>query len=124
MISYTVGGKKSAGGNWLSVSQGIAEDASDLVSGFATIGDGLSESVDYRNEYWDSDEYDDDDDIGYVRQPNEDESWFLAHEIDYPCDHEKATTHGSPDHATKDEEDGQSYTEEASYISGEQYPQA
>ncbi|KAJ0256407.1 Protein kinase superfamily protein [Hirschfeldia incana] len=122
------GGKKSAGGNWLSVSQGIAEDASDLVSGFATIGDGLSESVDYRNEYWDSDEYEDDDDIGYVRQPIEDETWFLAHEVDYPSDHEKGTTRGSPDHqgtdATKDEED-QSYTEEASYLSGEQqYPQA
>ncbi|XP_018445882.1 uncharacterized protein LOC108817640 [Raphanus sativus] len=121
------GGKKSAGGNWLSVSQGIAEDASDLVSGFATIGDGLSESVDYRNEYWDSDEYEDDDDIGYVRQPIEDETWFLAHEIDYPSDHEKGTTRGSPDHhgtdATKDEED-QSYTEEASYLSGEQYTQA
>ncbi|CAN8239656.1 unnamed protein product [Cochlearia groenlandica] len=120
------GGKKSVGGNWLSVSQGIAEDASDLVSGFATIGDGLSESVDYRNEYWDSDEYEDDDDIGYVRQAIEDETWFLAHEIDYPSDHEKGTTRGSPDHrerdATKDEDD-QSYTEEASYLSGE-YPQA
>ncbi|MBA0556207.1 hypothetical protein Golob_026328, partial [Gossypium lobatum] len=31
------GGKRNAGGSWLSVSQGIAEDASDLVSGFATI---------------------------------------------------------------------------------------
>ncbi|XP_018457313.1 uncharacterized protein LOC108828204 isoform X2 [Raphanus sativus] len=119
----------SSGGNWLSVSQGIAEDvdASDLVSGFATIGDGLSESVDYRNEYWDSDEYEDDDDIGYVRQPIEDETWFLSHEIDYPSDHEKGTTRGSPDHhgrdATKDEDD-QSYAEEASYISGEQYPLA
>ncbi|CAH2067069.1 unnamed protein product [Thlaspi arvense] len=121
------GGKKSAGGNWLSVSQGIAEDASDLVSGFATIGDGLSESVDYRNEYWDSDEYEDDDDIGYVRQPIEDETWFLAHEIDYPSDHEKGTTRGSPDHHGRDaakDEDDQSYAEEASYISGEQYLQA
>ncbi|KAJ7969658.1 Pkinase domain-containing protein [Quillaja saponaria] len=42
-----------AWGSWLSVSQGIAEDTSDLVSGFATVGDGLSESVDYPNEYWD-----------------------------------------------------------------------
>ncbi|KAG7586899.1 Protein kinase-like domain superfamily [Arabidopsis thaliana x Arabidopsis arenosa] len=121
------GGKKSAGGNWLSVSQGIAEDASDLVSGFATIGDGLSESVDYRNEYWDSDEYEDDEDIGYVRQPIEDETWFLAHEIDYPSDHEKGTTRGSPDHHGRDankDEDDQSYAEEASYISGEQYLQS
>ncbi|KAG7659431.1 Protein kinase domain [Arabidopsis suecica] len=121
------GGKKSTGGNWLSVSQGIAEDASDLVSGFATIGDGLSESVDYRNEYWDSDEYEDDDDIGYVRQPIEDEPWFLAHEIDYPSDHEKGTTRGSPDHHERDankDADDQSYAEEASYISGEQYLQS
>ncbi|AEE35462.1 Protein kinase superfamily protein [Arabidopsis thaliana] len=117
------GGKKSGGGNWLSVSQGIA----DLVSGFATIGDGLSESVDYRNEYWDSDEYEDDGDIGYVRQPIEDETWFLAHEIDYPSDHEKGTTRGSPDHHDRDankDEDDQSYAEDESYLSGERYLQS
>ncbi|XWS37527.1 hypothetical protein CRYUN_Cryun19dG0050800 [Craigia yunnanensis] len=123
------GGKRNAGGSWLSVSQGIAEDASDLVSGFATIGDGLSESVDYPNEYWDSDEYDDDDDVGYMRQPIEDEAWFLAHEIDYPSDNEKGTRHGSvPDPQergqTKDEDDDQSFAEEDSYLSGEQYFQA
>ncbi|XVE57221.1 hypothetical protein DITRI_Ditri04bG0073800 [Diplodiscus trichospermus] len=120
------GGKRNAGGSWLSVSQGIAEDASDLVSGFATIGDGLSESVDYPNEYWDSDEYDDDDDVGYMRQPIEDEAWFLAHEIDYPSDNEKGTGHGSvPDpqerSQTKDEDDDQSFAEEDSYFSGERY---
>ncbi|CAA2986197.1 Dual-specificity tyrosine-phosphorylation regulated kinase [Olea europaea subsp. europaea] len=123
-------GKKTGGGNWLSVSQGIvAEDASDLVSGFATIGDGLSESVDYPNEYWDSDEYDDDDDVGYMRQPIEDEAWFLAHEIDYPSDNEKGTGHGSvPDPheqgQNKDDEDDQSFAEEDSYLSGEQYIQS
>ncbi|KAK0588212.1 hypothetical protein LWI29_036018 [Acer saccharum] len=120
------GGKKPAGGSWLSVSQGIAEDTSDLVSGFATIGDGLSESVDYPHEYWDSDEYDDDEDVGYMRQPIEDEAWFLAHEIDYPSDNEKGTGHGSvPDPQergpTKDEDDDQSFAEEDSYFSGEQY---
>ncbi|XWS60802.1 hypothetical protein CRYUN_Cryun07bG0068600 [Craigia yunnanensis] len=120
------GGKRNVGGSWLSVSQGIAEDASDLVSGFATIGDGLSESVDYPNEYWDSDEYDDDDDVGYMRQPIEDEAWFLAHEIDYPSDNEKGTGHGSvPDlqerGQTKDEDDDQSFAEEDSYFLGEQY---
>ena len=67
------------GASWLSVSQGITEDASDLVSGFATIGD---DSLDYPNDYWDSDEYDDDEDVGYMRQPIEDEPWFLAQEID------------------------------------------
>ncbi|XP_068658333.1 uncharacterized protein [Aristolochia californica] len=118
------GGKKTGAVSWLSVSQGITEDASDLVSGFATIGDGLSESVDYPNEYWDSDEYDDDDDVGYTRQPIEDEAWFLAHEIDYPSDNEKGTGHGSvPDlqeRVPMKEEDDQSFAEEDSYFSGEQ----
>ncbi|KAA8541416.1 hypothetical protein F0562_025379 [Nyssa sinensis] len=126
---HSSGGKRPAGGSWLSVSQGIAEDTSDLVSGFATIGDGLSESIDYPNEYWDSDEYDDDDDVGYMRQPIEDEAWFLAHEIDYPSDNEKGTGHGSvPDPQemgpTKDEDDDQSFAEEDSYFSGERYPQS
>lgn len=117
------GGKRTSGVSWLSVSQGIAEDTSDLVSGFATVGD---ESMDYPNEYWDSDEYEDDDDVGYMRQPIEDETWFLAHEIDYPSDNEKGTGHGSvPDHQDrslrKDEDDDQSFAEEDSYLSGEQY---
>ncbi|KAJ0987550.1 hypothetical protein J5N97_005906 [Dioscorea zingiberensis] len=120
------GGKRTGGSSWLSVSQGIAEDTSDLVSGFATVGD---DSVDYPNEYWDSDEYDDDDDVGYMRQPIEDETWFLAHEIDYPSDNEKGTGHGSvPDLQErvprKDEDDDQSFAEEDSYFSGEQYLQS
>ncbi|KAF8378847.1 hypothetical protein HHK36_030196 [Tetracentron sinense] len=123
------GGKRTVGNSWLSVSQGIAGDTSDMVSGFATVGDGLSESLDYPNEYWDSDEYNDDDDVGYMRQPIEDETWFLAHEIDYPSDNEKGTGHGSvPDlqekGPTKDEDDDQSFAEEDSYFSGEQYFQA
>nr|XP_016478073.1 PREDICTED: uncharacterized protein LOC107799464 [Nicotiana tabacum] len=122
------GGKRPAGGSWLSVSQGIAEDTSDLVSGFATIGDGLSESIDYPNEYWDSDEYDDDEDVGYTRQPIEDEAWFLAHEIDYPSDNEKGTGHGSvPDPQrgqNREEDDEQSFAEEDSCFSGERYFQS
>lgn len=123
------GGKRMMGSSRLSVSQGIAEDASELVSGNAAIGDGLSESIDYPNEYWDSDEYEDDDDLGYIRQPIEDEAWFLAHEIDYPSDNEKGTGHGSiPDQqerdAGKDEDDDQSFVEEDSYFSGEQYFQS
>ncbi|KAM3319468.1 putative protein isoform X1 [Capsicum chacoense] len=123
----TSGGKRPAGGSWLSVSQGIAEDTSDLVSGFATIGDGLSESIDYPNEYWDSDEYDDDDDVGYTRQPIEDETWFLAHEIDYPSDNEKGTGHGSvpdPQRGQNREDDEQSFAEEDSCFSGERYFQS
>ncbi|XP_059644195.1 uncharacterized protein LOC132285968 isoform X2 [Cornus florida] len=123
------GGRRTGGGSWLSVSQGIVEDTSDLVSGFATIGDGLSESVEYLNEYWDSDEYDDDDDVGYMRQPIEDETWFLAHEIDYPSDNEKGTGNGSvPDLQercpTKDEDNDQSFAEEDSYFSGERHFQS
>ncbi|KAL3655418.1 hypothetical protein CASFOL_001204 [Castilleja foliolosa] len=121
-------GKIPAGGSWLTVSQGIAEDTSDLVSGFATLGDGMSETIDYPNDYWDSDEYEDDDDVGYMRQPIEDETWFLAHEVDYPSDNEKGTTtgHGSvPDpqdmKPNKDDEDDQSFAEEESYLSGEPY---
>ncbi|KAJ6802604.1 uncharacterized protein M6B38_191855 [Iris pallida] len=115
------GGKRTGGNGWLSVSQGITEDTSDLVSGFATLGD---DSIDYPNEYWDSDEYDDDDDVGYMRQPIEDETWFLAHEIDYPSDNEKGTAHGSvPEQQyqvpRKDEDDDQSFAEEDSYLSGE-----
>ena len=61
-----------------------------------------------------------------MRQPIEDETWFLAHEIDYPSDNEKGTGHGSvPDPQergpTKDEDDDQSFAEEDSYFSGEQY---
>lgn len=119
-------GNRPGGGSWLSVSQGIGEDTSDLVSGFATIGDGLSESIDYPNEYWDSDEYEDDDDVGYMRQPIEDETWFLAHEIDYPSDNEKGT--GVPDsqerEQNKDDEDEQSFAEDDSYFSGERYIQS
>ncbi|RRT34041.1 hypothetical protein B296_00051797 [Ensete ventricosum] len=103
-------------------SSGIAEDTSDLVSGFATVGD---ESLDYPNEYWDSDEYDDDDDVGYTRQPIEDETWFLAHEVDCPSDNEKGTGHGSvldhQDQAPIKDEDDTSFAEEDSYLSGEQY---
>ncbi|URD82557.1 Protein tyrosine kinase [Musa troglodytarum] len=115
------GGTRNIGSSWLSVSQGIAEDTSDLVSGFATVG---NESFDYPIEYWDSDEYDDDDDVGYTRQPIEDETWFLSHEVDYPSDNEKGTGHGNvPDHqdqaTKKDEDDDHSFAD--SYLSGEQY---
>ncbi|XP_051136442.1 uncharacterized protein LOC127255105 isoform X2 [Andrographis paniculata] len=92
-------------------------------------GDGMSESIDYPNEYWDSDEYEDDDDVGYMRQPIEDETWFLAHEIDYPSDVEKGTGQGSvPDPnelgKSKNGEDDQSFAEEDSYFSGERYFQS
>lgn len=121
------GMRRDEGGSWLSASQGITEDTSDIVSGFATVGDGLGESVDYSNEYWDSDEYDDDDDVGYMRQPIEDEAWFLAHEIDYPSDNEKAVGNESvPDPQdrgpVKDEDYDQSFGED-SYFCGEQYVQ-
>nr|XP_043617060.1 uncharacterized protein LOC122588906 [Erigeron canadensis] len=120
------GRKRHAGGNWFSVSQGITEDTSDSISGLAVIGDGLSESLDYLNDYWDSDEYDDDDDVGYMRQPIEDETWFLAHEVDYPSDNEKKTAHeNSRDpqgrFPEKNEDDNQSFADEDSYLYGGQF---
>ena len=59
-----------------------------------------------------------------MRQPIEDETWFLAHEIDYPSDNEKTTGHGnSPDPQervpNKNEDDDQSFAEEDSYLSGD-----
>uniref|UniRef100_A0A7N0VGY7 Protein kinase domain-containing protein n=1 Tax=Kalanchoe fedtschenkoi TaxID=63787 RepID=A0A7N0VGY7_KALFE len=122
----TPGVNKTIGGSWLSISQGIAEDNSDMVSGFAAVVDGLRESIDYPNEYCDSDEYDDDDDVGYIRQPIEDEEWFLAYEIDYPSDNEKAAGDGRiPDlqerSPAKEEEDAQSFAEDDSYFSGEHF---
>lgn len=53
----------------------------------------------------------------------------MAHEIDYPSDNEKGTAHGSvPDMQErgrmKDEDDDQSFAEEDSYFSGEQYLQS
>lgn len=112
----------AGGGNWLSVSHGIADNASDLIFGF---GDGLGALNEHSNEYWDSDEYDDDDDVGYIRQPIEDEAWFLGHEVDYPSDNEKGTERGSvPDTQDKSQtknDDDHSFAEEDSYFSGEQY---
>lgn len=131
-MTLIAGGKRTIGSSWLSVSHGIAEDSSDLVSGFATVGD---ESLDYPNDYWDSDEYDDDDDVGYTRQPIEDEAWFLAHEIDYPSDNEKGNGGPGPGSALDqpdrppmkdDDDDDHSFAEEEedSCLSGEQYFQA
>ncbi|CAH8284509.1 unnamed protein product [Eruca vesicaria subsp. sativa] len=119
---HSSGGRIGGGGNWLSVSQGLAEDASDLIFGF---GNGLGDLTGHSNEYWDSDEYDDDDDVGYIRQPIEDEAWFLGHEVDYPSEHEKGTEHESvPDTQDKSQtknDDERSFAEEDSYFSGEQY---
>uniref|UniRef100_A0A1J3I0L7 Putative serine/threonine-protein kinase dyrk2 n=1 Tax=Noccaea caerulescens TaxID=107243 RepID=A0A1J3I0L7_NOCCA len=116
------GGKIAGGGNWLSVSQGLAEDASDLIFGFSN---GLDDLAEHSNEYWDSDEYDDDDDVGYIRQPIDDEAWFLGHEVDYPSENEKGTEQGSvPDTQDKSQtknDDDHSFAEEDSYFSGEQY---
>ncbi|KAF3609409.1 hypothetical protein DY000_02050215 [Brassica cretica] len=114
---HSSGGRIAGGGNWLSVSQGLAEDASDLIFGF---GNGLGDLAEHSNEYWDSDEYDDDDDVGYIRQPIEDEAWFLGHEVDYPSEQEKDTEHTQDKSQTKNEDD-HSFAEEDSYFSGEQY---
>ncbi|XP_018489282.2 uncharacterized protein LOC108859877 [Raphanus sativus] len=115
-IHSSGGGRIAGGGNWLSVSQGLAEDASDLIFGF---GNGLGDVAEHSNEYWDSDEYDDDDDVGYIRQPIEDEAWFLGHEVDYPSENEPPDTQDKSQ--TKNEDEHSFAEEEDSYFSGEQY---
>ncbi|GLJ44721.1 hypothetical protein SUGI_0940390 [Cryptomeria japonica] len=75
-----------------STSPGISEDSSDRLSGFTTARDDdcLSESaIDYPRQHWDSDTYENDDDLGYHRQPIEDKAWFLTHEIHHPSDDER-----------------------------------
>ncbi|CAM6038550.1 unnamed protein product [Sphagnum compactum] len=114
-----------------SVSHGIVEDTSELLSGFATAGDRQSESVvDCPDDYWDSDTYEDDDDPGYHRQPIEDEEWFLAHEIDYPSEDEGArpnvenlrrTEHEKDSEKDNDDDDHSCVEEEQSFFSGEEY---
>ncbi|KAJ7562869.1 hypothetical protein O6H91_03G087100 [Diphasiastrum complanatum] len=119
------GGKRLTGNSRPSVSHGIIEDMSELLSGFATAGDGRSESViDYPDEYWDSDAYEDDDDPGYLRQPVDDEAWFLATELFYPS--EDGRSRPSIDYSqlqpTKDykkcDDDERSFVD--SYFSGEE----
>ncbi|GJZ34751.1 hypothetical protein Tco_0580568 [Tanacetum coccineum] len=65
------------------------------------------------------------DDVGYMRQPIEDEAWFLAHEIDYPSDNEKKADHENnkstqENEPEKNEDDDQSFAED-SYLFGDQY---
>eukprot|EP00250_Pteridium_aquilinum_P015096 c22375_g1_i1 orf=623-4615(+) len=107
-----------------SVSQGIVEDMSEQLSGAV---DGQSERW-YPDDYCDSDTWEDDDDPGYHRQPIEDEEWFLAHEIDYPSDDERARQQhmdknllADAKQPTKRGDDDQSFVEEESYFSGEEY---
>ena len=88
----------------------------------------MRESVDHQNQYWDSDEYVDDEDGGYMRQPIEDEARFLDHKKDYPSDNEKGTGHGNlPDpqesSLAKHEEEDQCFAEEDSYLSGKEHIQ-
>eukprot|EP00250_Pteridium_aquilinum_P015098 c22375_g2_i1 orf=562-4569(+) len=110
----------------LSVSHGIVEALSEQLSGFANVADGQNEGW-YRDEYCDSDTYEDDDDPGYHRQPIEDEEWFLANEIDYPSDDERSRQHTdkitltNTKQSRKVDEDDRSFGEEESYFSGEEY---
>nr|CAD1826188.1 unnamed protein product [Ananas comosus var. bracteatus] len=122
------GVKKLLGYSELSGNQRICRDKLDLISGFTAVG---NDSVHCRSECSDSDEYDDDDDVGYTRQPIDDETWFLAHEIDYPSDDEKGMVdepyhqdqiprkveEGLKDRMKKPRQDANSRTLEASSLS-------
>ncbi|KAI5072565.1 hypothetical protein GOP47_0012671 [Adiantum capillus-veneris] len=68
-----------------SYSQNAMQDTSELLSGFATLGDEPTDpDMGNCKEYWGSDMYEDDEDPGYERREIEDEDWFLAHEIIHP----------------------------------------
>lgn len=113
LVYGIVGSRRMPASARPSVSHGIVEDQSELLSGFATAGDGQSESaVEYADEYWDSDTYEDDDDPGYLRQPIEDEEWFLAHEIDYPSDDERARPNVENPRGSRREKDQEKYEDE------------
>ncbi|XP_024370394.1 uncharacterized protein [Physcomitrium patens] len=76
----------------------------------SSAGDEQSESaVECADEYWNSDTYEDDDDPGYHRQPIEDEEWFLAHEIDYPSDNERARPNEEAARSSRREKDYEKY---------------
>ncbi|MCO5570315.1 hypothetical protein L7F22_024033 [Adiantum nelumboides] len=65
-----------------SYSENAMPDTSELLYGFATLGDEPTDAgMGYCKEYWGSDMYEDDEDPGYEREVIEDEDWFLAHEI-------------------------------------------
>lgn len=121
LVYIIVGSRRMPASARPSVSHGIVEDQSELLSGFATAGDGQSESaVEYADEYWDSDTYEDDDDPGYHRQPIEDEEWFLAHEIDYPSDDERARPNVENPRGPRREKDQEKYEdEECSFVEEE-----
>lgn len=85
----------------------------------------MNELMGYHNAYWDSDEYEDDNDVGYMRQLVEDETWFLAHEFGYQTDN-NGTGRGSVSDPiewgqNKKDEDDKSFAEENSYIFGERW---
>lgn len=120
-------GDKQDGGIGRLPSQHIMQDTPELLSGFATLGDEPSDSgVGYLKDYWDSDTYEDDEDPGYHRQPIEDEAWFLAHEIDYPSDDNRARSNREKAvvNSIQGNERGGGFLheeEEESYFSGEQF---
>lgn len=85
------GDKHENGIGHLSVCGNVMQNTPELLSGFATLSDEPTDhGVGYSKEYYGSDMYEDDEDPGYERQLIEDEDWFLAHEVNYPSDDEKA----------------------------------
>lgn len=85
------GDKHENGIGHLSVCGNVMQNTPELLSGFATLSDEPTDhGVGYSKDYYGSDTYEDDEDPGYERQLIEDEDWFLAHEVNYPSDDEKA----------------------------------
>lgn len=75
-------------------------------------------------EEWDSDEYEDEDDVGYHRQAIEDEEAFLANEIETPPDEDEGRRTSAGGEGAREKKEGigddPSFQEEA-YFSGEEY---
>lgn len=104
-----LGGKLTIGSHQVSPSQTIDGNASELV-----FAGGLRRFVDCPIEQWDFDEYENEDDLGYIRKTVEDEAYTLAHEIDYLNNnvqrrYEHGMTRNQEDnHVKKDQEENQS----------------
>lgn len=114
------GGKLTIGSHQVSPSQTIDGNASELV-----FAGGLRRFVDCPIEQWDFDEYENEDDLGYIRKTVEDEAYTLAHEIDYLNNnvqrrYEHGMTRNQEDnHVKKDQEENQSLVKNLYFLGGQ-----
>lgn len=114
------GGKLTIGSHQVSPSQTIDGNASELV-----FAGGLRRFVDCPIEQWDFDEYENEDDLGYIRKTVEAEACTLAHEIDYLNNnvqrrYEHGMTRNQEDnYVKKDQEENQSLVKNLYFLGGQ-----